>query len=82
MSGLVFWVSELILWVFESGRVGRPGRAGRAAGSGAFNIWGKIHFGNLYLKKFGRKSGHFSKGSLYMGRKSVHFSKRVLIYGS
>ena len=70
MSGLVIWVSELILWVFGSGRVGSGRAAGSAgsAGSGELDVWGKTHFGNLYLKKTGRKSGHFSE--------------RVLIYGS
>ena len=64
MSGLVFWVSELILWVFGSGRVG-SGRVG-SAGSGELDVWGKIHFGNLYLKKIGRKSGYFfKKGLIY-----------------
>ena len=47
VSGLIFLVSELILWVSGSSRVG----SGRAAGSGELNIWGKNNFGNLYLKK-------------------------------
>ena len=47
---------------------GRLRRVGRAAGLGEFSVWGKIHFGNLYLKKLGRRSGHFSK--------------RILIYES
>ena len=54
----------LNLYFGYSGRVGRPGRT---AGSGEFNIWGKNNFGNLYLKKIGRKSGHFSKRALIYG---------------
>ena len=52
---LIFCVLNLYfgclnLYFGYSGRVG-SGRVGRAAGSGEFNIWGKIHLGNLYLKK-------------------------------
>ena len=76
-----------------SGRVGWVG----SAGSGEFNILGENPFGESVSEKQCRKSGHFSKGSLYMGvvsqfifpkgslymgRGSAHFSKRVLIYGS
>ena len=86
VSGLVFWVSELILRVSGSGRVGSDRAAGSAGSGGRVGCvqhLGKIHFGNLYLNKNQVVSQViFLKGSLYMGRKSVHFSKRVLIIRS
>ena len=49
MSGLLIWVSELILRVFGSGRVGSGGSGGRP-GRVSSTFGGKMHFGNMYPK--------------------------------
>ena len=50
VSGLLIWVSELILRVSGSGRVGSAGSGGRP-GRVSSTFGGKIHVGNLYPKK-------------------------------
>ena len=76
MSGLLIWVSEVILRVSRSGGSCRSGRVGRVV---RVHIW-FVQTLDFVKKSFylDRKSVHFSKRVLtYIGRKSVHFSKRV-----